>query len=287
MENKFVTLSQGAVSYLDNETNDTAIVFIHGLGAAKEVFAHQYESPLAQSYRLIGIDLPGHGDSDKPHDPEKAYSVQGLAVTLNELLNSLSVDRSIVVGWSLGGHVAIEMMQMFPERLMGVMTTGTPPLDHGTFAAFRGYQMRMDLLTALKNSMNAREADRLARTCYGSHFSDAHLAWMMRTDMRLRPVFNRSVAQGTGPSQKTIVETSAVPLCIANGADDPIIRSGFFDTIDYANLWDHHAHILSDAGHAAFLAAPNRFNALLHRYATEMGMHEANRVAMEQMRRSA
>lgn len=269
MKNKFVHLNHCKSSYCDSGSSKPAIVFLHGLGATKRIFHRQYDSALTQSYRLIGLDLPGHGESDKPSDPETQYTAQALSASVINLLNTLDIERAMVVGWSLGGHIAIEMMQMAPERLDGVFLTGTPILGHGPLAALRGYQLRMELLTALKDTMRAREADKFARLCFGNVFDDARLLDVMRTDMRIRPHFNGSIAQGTGSSQKAIVESCSVPLCLANGADDPFIRAKHFDEVSYANLWEAQTHTIADSGHVPFLTAANAFNMLVHKFAAD------------------
>lgn len=271
MKSQLLHLSHCIIDLADSGGDGLPIVLLHGLGESKAVFAGQFEA-LAAQHRMIAIDLPGHGNSEKPADPETAYSVEGLADTVIDAVAKLGFDRLLVLGHSLGGHVAIEMMQRHADALAGVVITGTPPIDHGTFAALRGYQPRLSLLSAVKSEMSAREADRFAHLCYGELFNDEALADVMRADMRIRPVLNRSLVQGPGPSQKTIVETSPVPLCVINGARDPIIRLKYFDTLRFANLWDGQCHTLDDAGHLAFLSAPHRFNAIVHRFASEVAV---------------
>ena len=85
------------------------IVMIHGSGASRAVFARQFDSSLADTHRLIAFDLPGHGDSSDARDPAAAYTITGLAQTTARLLDALGIDRAIIFGWSLGGHVAIEL----------------------------------------------------------------------------------------------------------------------------------------------------------------------------------
>jgi len=51
-----------------------AVLMIHGNSACKEIFGRQFESPLAETHRLLAFDLPGHGASSDAHDPETTYS---------------------------------------------------------------------------------------------------------------------------------------------------------------------------------------------------------------------
>jgi pimeloyl-ACP methyl ester carboxylesterase len=86
---------------------------------------------LAKDHRIIAFDLPGHGRSDKP-DQEAAY---GLAIIddIVMLLDHLKVKKVHVVGYSIGGMIAVKFMALHPERVksglvggMGWFRAGTP-----------------------------------------------------------------------------------------------------------------------------------------------------------------
>ena len=69
---------------------------------------------LAPSFRTIAVDLPGHGDSDKPVG--RAYDPPFFARALVALLDELGVERAHFVGNSLGGRVSLEMGLSHPDR---------------------------------------------------------------------------------------------------------------------------------------------------------------------------
>ena len=90
------------------------IVCLHGLGGTKASFLPTI-SALAASYRVIAVDLPGFGDSDKPLTA--AYDAPYFARTVTGLLDALEIDRAHVVGNSMGGRVAIELGLLEPDRI--------------------------------------------------------------------------------------------------------------------------------------------------------------------------
>ena len=94
-----------------------SILLIHGFLGAKEIWK-ELESRLAKSFKVVSIDLPGHGQSaciGYVHDMEL------LAECCKSLLTHLSIRKSIVVGHSLGGYVSLAFGEKFPDSVLGLM----------------------------------------------------------------------------------------------------------------------------------------------------------------------
>ena len=135
----FVPTSFADIAVTESPGDGPAVLMIHGNSSCKEVFRHQLESPQGARLRLIAMDLPGHGASSDARDPAAAYTLNGYADAAVEVLARLGVARATVFGWSLGGHVALNMISRLPG-LTGVMISGTPPVDgsaKGFAQAFR------------------------------------------------------------------------------------------------------------------------------------------------------
>lgn len=90
------------------------VVCIHGLGGTKASFLPTVAA-LADHHRVIAMDLPGFGESDKPI--AAAYDAPYFARTVTELMDELEIESAHVVGNSLGGRVAIELGLLHPERV--------------------------------------------------------------------------------------------------------------------------------------------------------------------------
>jgi hypothetical protein len=93
------------ISLLEAGTGPPAIA-IHGLGATKASFLATVAA-LAERHRVIAIDLPGFGDSDKPVGAR--YDARWFATAIVQLLDALELDRAHLIGNSLGGRVALEV----------------------------------------------------------------------------------------------------------------------------------------------------------------------------------
>ena len=89
------------------------LVLLHGLGATKTSFLPTV-SALARSHRMIALDLPGFGDSDKPIGP---YDAPFMARWVSAALDALGLDRTHLLGHSMGGRVALEVAFDHPGRI--------------------------------------------------------------------------------------------------------------------------------------------------------------------------
>ena len=90
------------------------VVAIHGLGASKASFLPTLEA-LAGDFRVVAMDLPGFGDSDKPFGAP--YHAPFFANSVVALLDALGEDRAHLIGNSLGGRVALEVGLRQPDRV--------------------------------------------------------------------------------------------------------------------------------------------------------------------------
>ena len=88
------------------------LLLIHGLGGPQ--MWQRVIEPIAKSFRVIAIDLPGFGDSDCPPAP---YSTEEYAVFLDHLLSILNIPRVMVAGISYGGHIALVFAHQFRQRV--------------------------------------------------------------------------------------------------------------------------------------------------------------------------
>jgi pimeloyl-ACP methyl ester carboxylesterase len=108
------------------------VVLIHGLhsSAAMNWMAVGIFAELAKDHQVIALDLPGHGQSDKPND-EKAYGVQ-LVKDIVALLDQLQIKQAHIVGYSLGGMIAVKLLVMYPERALSGTIGGMGWLREGS-----------------------------------------------------------------------------------------------------------------------------------------------------------
>jgi len=87
-------------------------------------------SMLSKDYRVIALDLPGHGESDKPTS-EAAYGVE-LVEDVARLLDHLNIQRAHIVGYSMGGMIAMKFMAEHQDRVLSGIVGGMGWLRQGS-----------------------------------------------------------------------------------------------------------------------------------------------------------
>ena len=102
--------------FLPAENTDTLpVILIHGSPGDCEVFNGL--APLLKNRRVIAVDLPGFGDSEK-NIPD--YSIRAHARYLVKLLDQLTIEKAHIVGFSMGGGVALNLADIAPNRVASI-----------------------------------------------------------------------------------------------------------------------------------------------------------------------
>ena len=104
------------------------LILVHGLLLSQQMHRRLAEDLAAQGNRVITVDLLGHGESDRPRDMWR-YSMHFFGRQLVALMDHLQIEQAVVMGTSLGANAALEVADMAPERLRG-MVIEMPVLDN-------------------------------------------------------------------------------------------------------------------------------------------------------------
>ena len=257
-------VSSNGLSMRDRDSAERSgtVVLLHGSGFSKEVFDRQFQDPALANYRLIAIDLPGHGASVDAHDPVATYCFAGFAREVEQALSELNVEKCVVVGWSLGGHVALELGKTC-AAVRGVMTMGTPPVSGGPLGLVRSMHFSKALLLASKAEFTRADAELFERYSLADQADGRFVTTLMRTDPLLRPMLAKSTLHDFGAGQLGDIKKSHLDICLIHGGQDPFIRTGYMRAIEAPSLYRGGTIVFENSGHAPFLAEPGRFAAQL------------------------
>jgi len=138
-----------------------AIVFIHGIRLTGAVWGPQLRA-LSDEFRVIAVDLPGHGRS-----AGEPFTLAGAADAVAATIDAEANGRAIVVGLSLGGYVSMELAARFPDRVRGLVIAGASAEPSGF-----GRRPFLALAWAMRSVSGSRQ-DALNRWFFRTRFPAA------------------------------------------------------------------------------------------------------------------
>lgn len=258
-----IATSHGTIAVEETGRGTIPVLLIHGNSSCRGVFRNQMQGLIAKKHRFLAFDLPGHGQSGNAPDPQRSYTLPGLADAAVELLDKLGIAEVIVFGWSLGGHIGMEMIPRFPG-MRGLMICGSPPVGHDQMS--QGFRKSPHLGVAGKQELSEVQIKAFIQGVVGESAEPFLWEAVARADGRFRKRLFDAARAGEGVNQRLIVETSPVPVAVVNGGADRVVDLNYFDTVAYANLWEGRCHRLSGLGHAPFWEAPANFDPVFERF---------------------
>jgi len=124
LEKLSIPLAAGKISYLSGGQGENMIL-LHSLNLSARSWSKIFD-PLAQKFTLYALDMPGHGDSDKP---SQNYLIEDYAQSVITFMDKLKIDKAILCGNSVGALMAVEMAASYPQRIKKLILVGCPARD--------------------------------------------------------------------------------------------------------------------------------------------------------------
>lgn len=121
-ESRYAKLDGQRVHYQNHGKGREALVFVHGWTCSLKFWSRQVPA-FDGKFRVIAIDLPGHGQSDKP---EVSYTMDLFARAVNAVLGDAGVERAVLVGHSMGTPVIREFYRKYPQKTLALVIVDGP-----------------------------------------------------------------------------------------------------------------------------------------------------------------
>ncbi|MDT8912616.1 alpha/beta hydrolase [Amycolatopsis sp. PS_44_ISF1] len=118
--------------YTEFGAGDRVVVLMHGIMLTRRMHAPLARRLAGSGFRVVTLDLLGHGDSDRPTESWR-YSMPAFAQQAVALLDHLEIERAVIGGTSLGANVALEIAVSRPGRALGLVVE-MPVLDNAIIA---------------------------------------------------------------------------------------------------------------------------------------------------------
>ena len=140
-ESRFAKLDDARIHYVNYGKGEEALVLIHGWTQSADAWRDNV-ADLSKRNRVIVLELPGHGQSDKP---QTTYSMDYFARAVDAVMRDAKVKRAVLVGHSMGTPVARQFYRKYAEKTLGIVIVdgslrpfGDKAMIDQMMAGFRG-----------------------------------------------------------------------------------------------------------------------------------------------------
>jgi len=245
------------------------ILFLHGFSQCWLTWSRQLNSDLASDFRLVAVDLRGHGLSDKPRE---GYADSRLwADDINAVIQTLRLDHPILCSWSyglvpldyirhygdddIGGvHLVSAITKLGSEDAVSVLTPETLAAVQGLFSTDADESVR-----------NLRAFIRLF---FARPPSAEDLYLMLGYNVSVPP-FVRQALFSRAVDNDDVLAKIRKPVLITHGADDAVVKPLAVDR-HKARIAHAQIHIMANVGHAPFWDDTVAFNRRLRAFAEDL-----------------
>lgn len=257
-----------------NSNSKPIILFIHGNSSSKNIFKKQYQY-YKSKFRIISFDMLGHGKSTKLNTEYQLssdnlstlarylYSLEGMTAVAIQLLQMKKVQNANVIGWSLGGHVALSIASSHPELINNIVTIGTPPIDFNTNGIKLGFN-KWFINTIIPHWItNPQPLSTLNAIEISEHIGiteqdDLLLEDLITSDPLMRKYLFNNIDEITDFNSiinaEAFVQKTNIPLCFIVGECDAGVNVQYINS--FAGSLQHPASqiaIVDNAPHATFV----------------------------------
>lgn len=261
---KKLSINGISLNFLEiNPEKECAILFLHGNSHSLKSFSKQMESPLLKDFRLVFVDLPGHGESTKGSE----YSIKIFAQILSEFIKILEINNFIIAGHSLGGHVGINLLNS-GIRPRGLFLFGTPPLknpfDVAAFlpnskvSAMGKIKADYEEISTLMDEMN-----------YVGRDKERAIEDFLNTDGNFRVDVLGDIASGKNADEVELIKSFNAPVMFLLATKDSMINNSYIREECFLDL----SHIQMreiECGHSPQIEMDVDFNQILMEFSHQV-----------------
>ncbi|MBA3565098.1 MAG: alpha/beta hydrolase [Gammaproteobacteria bacterium] len=254
MKSHMITGGGGTQLHLVETGNSRGqpILFIHGFSQCGLAWTRQMNSGLADSFRLVAMDMRGHGRSDKPCD---GYSDSKLwADDVHAAIQGLNLDNPILCGFSYGPLVILDYFRHYGDRdvrgfnfVGGVTKLGSEEAASVLTADFLGLLPGFFSADAQES---VRALDALLRLCFAHELADEDRYLMLGYNASV-PAYVRQALFSRSFDNDDLLPKIRKPVLITHGADDAIVKPAVIDQ-QMSRIAHAEVRMMANAGHACF-----------------------------------
>lgn len=257
------TADNQTVSYIDEgSVNASTIIFIHGFPLNKAMWNRQI-GELKENYRVIAYDIRGHGNTDAGDDD---FSIELFVNDLLSLMDALKIDKTILCGLSMGGYIALNAIENYPDRFTALLLCDTNCAADSSEAK----EKRMKTIKLIKVKGLERYAEEslkklFAPISFSRQIEEIAVVREMITNTSEQTLFKTLHALAEREETCTRLHKIKVPVLIIVGKEDeitpPDVAISMHEKIKGSTI-----HIIDNAGHLSNMENAEQFNAELNKF---------------------
>jgi non-heme chloroperoxidase len=246
------------------------IMFIHGFSQCWLAWSRQMRSDLADDYRLVAMDLRGHGLSDKPRE---GYADSKLwAEDVNAAIQGLRLDHPILCGWSYGSLVTLDYIRHYGEEsISGVNFIGAVTKlgsDEAMSVLAPEFLSLVPGFFATGVEESVRSLASLLRICFAQEPSTEELYLMLGYNVSVPPYVRQALLSRSFDNDDLLPRIRK-PVLITHGAHDGVVKPTAVDK-HKAGLAHAQIQMMPNAGHAPFWEDAAAFNQRLRAFSASL-----------------
>ena len=243
-------------------TDGPPILFIHGWSQSHLCWAKQYDSALAEEFRLVAYDLRGHGMSEAPLEPQHYTDAELWADDVAAIIEQLGLDRPVLVGWSYGGFIIPDYVRTHgQERIAAIdFVAGAVKLGAAAFGTLLGPGFLDHFADATADDLptNIRGMRGLVKAFAARPLPTDDVETLLGSSMTV-PARIRANLAAREIDGDDVLRTLRVPLLVTQGRADTIVLPAMAEHV-LATCPVAEPSWYDGVGHTPHLEQPERFN---------------------------
>ncbi len=236
-----------AIHYDDQGSGPATLIFVHGWSCDRSYWEAQRDH-FAESYRVITVDLAGHGESG---DEREDFTMQSFGADVAGVAEALDLSNVVLVGHSMGGPVAVEAGRLLQGRVAGVVG-----VDTLRSVALQRTAAEVDARIAILDEDFVGNVKAFVGTMFLENSDPELRDWVIEDMAAAPPRVAKSAMRGLGvynPSES--IAALDVPFVLINSSYQPTDQDAFRALTDSFNYIE-----MSGVGHFVMMDDPATFN---------------------------
>jgi pimeloyl-ACP methyl ester carboxylesterase len=233
------------------------LVFVHGFTTTAG-FWQQQVAPFAERYRVVRIELRGHGRAGR--GPEQHFTIEAFADDVRQVVDELGLDRYLLTGLSMGGTIAQTVALRDPRRIVGLVLVGATA--HGLGPAVQAE----NVIAAIRQHGVSKSAQDVIEASF-SDSTPRHIVEWAKAEVTQTPeyVAVQAIQSLNRADSRAQLANLQMPVLVVVGAEDqitPVAESELLAQL----IPDADLAVIEKAAHFPMLERPKDFNLMFARF---------------------